>query len=889
MKNSFFLSIKRKPLLNIVLIIFLQVDCLLGQKFLLGGNDISLYDSENNTTKTIIKYIDWSPNSFVISDTYVYWIDYNTKGVHKKNLVSGKIDTLLENLSSPRALEIDFKNRTLFYADNEDSIIYKANIDGTDRTNIINTSGFIFDIAVDSINKFIYWADREAGKLFRANYDGGEITTVLDNILAITNIQLDLEHNYIYWHQNQLGEFWRSGINGSNKQLLFKKECANCVYNFSIDFDNGIIYWNEPFDKKIVKANIDGSNEKVIFSDLVSPTDVKYDSYTKTVCFSDTWYFNISRVDTNGFHRRILLDEGTNWVEKIVFNKADEKIYWSDFSGLFRCDLNGFKEYIDIDSFGSAFTLNQEKQMLIWTKRDRSSVYKGDTILYALCNNLNDIKTLTSITYPFHSPILDLYYDDVNDDLYSLSFNFGIDNIFMSGISNDKMFDESYNHGSKMIFIKELSQVFIANYGLNLQQFDLLNSSGYPEIINEGYIKDLQFDITTNKLYLIKDEKIISCDFDGKNESVLKTGLHPNTACFYKFNDAEQLNPRISANLQWMENLEGNYAHLNVDDTTITVYLVCSMDDLLTEHPFSTKLELDAAIDRGYGKKLLSVSGGLVQVPVMDLKWGNYYFYIVDSENKIVERSKYPVIVTTQMGNNGQISGFNFINDWTIHSTANEGDKKYNYYWKIDDFSRSASQKSVLLNSENGTFEDWIISPQTYFYSTGKLNFYIYSESLNNNDTISVFLMKSGDIYEPDNVLLIQNSELNYKTWQKFEINLSTLSGFNAGEIIRFGFKVGSNSSKIFLSEVVYADETTSLDLLNTSYSDLFPNPFNDRVFVPPFKRIKIYDSSGKCILNKNSNEIPDSFIETSNIKRGVYIFEIIDQFGNIMTKKMIK
>lgn len=107
--------------------------------------------------------------------------------------------------------------------------------------------------------------------------------------------------------------------------------------------------------------------------------------------------------------------------------------------------------------------------------------------------------------------------------------------------------------------------------------------------------------------------------------------------------------------------------------------------------------------------------------------------------------------------------------------------------------------------------------------------------------------------------------------------------------IIGGGSKI--NNAYNFTLARLLLDTPLSVEESLEQFIKVYPNPFNDRLFVDDFegiiKSIKIFDNTGRIIkMVSNSNPIKEIYTDFAN---GIYHISVETKDGRIMNKKMIK
>jgi len=84
-------------------------------------------------------------------------------------------------------------------------------------------------------------------------------------------------------------------------------------------------------------------------------------------------------------------------------------------------------------------------------------------------------------------------------------------------------------------------------------------------------------------------------------------------------------------------------------------------------------------------------------------------------------------------------------------------------------------------------------------------------------------------------------------------------------------------------------DLVTNLHQTENGEPMIWPNPFDDKINIGNIENIKlivIVSQSGQILYEKTG---PDSEINTSGFKPGIYILKIVDTDGKVSLQKLIK
>jgi sugar lactone lactonase YvrE len=182
-----------------------------------------------------------------------------------------------------------------------DGSIERANLDGSGVTHIV-PSGATFtpkQLQLDEKNRKLYWCDREGMRIMRANLDGSNIETLLDTSEGdarpgkdikkwCVGIALDVEAGKLYWTQKGpdnagQGRIFRANLEIPKRQSASTRTDIELLYeglpepiDLELDLANRTIYWTDrgdpPRGNTVNRASMDpaqgnGKKEPVIIFD----------------------------------------------------------------------------------------------------------------------------------------------------------------------------------------------------------------------------------------------------------------------------------------------------------------------------------------------------------------------------------------------------------------------------------------------------------------------------------------------------------------------------------------------------------------------------------------------------------------------------------------------
>jgi hypothetical protein len=182
-----------------------------------------------------------------------------------------------------------------------DGSIERADFDGKNLTHIVPPGGTFTpkQLQLDEKNRKLYWCDREGMRVMRANLDGSKIETLIDTSEGdarpgkdikkwCVGIALDVEGGKLYWTQKGPdnageGRIFRANLEIPKGQSAANRKDIELLYDglpepidLELDLGNRTIYWTDrgdpPRGNTVNRATMDpaqgnGKQEPVIIFD----------------------------------------------------------------------------------------------------------------------------------------------------------------------------------------------------------------------------------------------------------------------------------------------------------------------------------------------------------------------------------------------------------------------------------------------------------------------------------------------------------------------------------------------------------------------------------------------------------------------------------------------
>ncbi len=247
----------------------------------------------------------------------VYFANNQNGAVQSSDFTGANLSTLLNGSTGLYGIAIDLSSGIMFYTNVLTNEIYKANVDGSSASVILNNSSNGVDgprgIAVDESNKKIYWVENGSDKLRSANFDGSGVTDILSGLNAPVGISIDLINNQIYYSENGLGakRIRRCNLDGSSVSDVVSG--LDQVSGITVDLKNHKLFWVDFGTNKIMQSDLSGSN--IVSLDSLtsgSARGITVDNSQNKIFWSDVLNNSVSIADINGSNESQILS-GLNY------------------------------------------------------------------------------------------------------------------------------------------------------------------------------------------------------------------------------------------------------------------------------------------------------------------------------------------------------------------------------------------------------------------------------------------------------------------------------------------------------------------------------------------------------------------------------------------------
>jgi DNA-binding beta-propeller fold protein YncE len=201
-----------------------------------------------------------------------------------------------------------------------DGTIDRADLDGTNVTNVVppGATWTPKQLQLDAKNRKLYWSDREGMRVMRANLDGSNIETLvetghsdadrLDARNWCVGIAIDVNAGKLYWTQKGndnagQGRIFRAGLEIPKGQTPAHRQDVEVLYDnlpepidLDLDLGNRAIYWTDrgdpPRGNTVNRAPMDAApgarkEPEIVFNHLMEGIGLSLDLENKRMFLTD--------------------------------------------------------------------------------------------------------------------------------------------------------------------------------------------------------------------------------------------------------------------------------------------------------------------------------------------------------------------------------------------------------------------------------------------------------------------------------------------------------------------------------------------------------------------------------------------------------------------------
>jgi len=256
----------------------------------------------------------------------LYFLDLAAGRIFTSNPDGSELKTIVnEGRKLPDGIVVDVAGGHIYWTNMgnpkaNDGTIDRADLDGTNVTNIVS-SGATWtpkQLQLDAKNRKLYWSDREGMRVMRSNLDGSNIETLvetghgdadrLDARNWCVGIAVDVNGGKFYWTQKGndnagQGRIFRAGLEIPKGQTAANRRDIEVLYDnlpepidLDLDLGNRLIYWTDrgdpPRGNTVNRALMDVApgqrkEPEIVFDHLMEGIGLSLDLANKRMFLTD--------------------------------------------------------------------------------------------------------------------------------------------------------------------------------------------------------------------------------------------------------------------------------------------------------------------------------------------------------------------------------------------------------------------------------------------------------------------------------------------------------------------------------------------------------------------------------------------------------------------------
>jgi len=309
----------------------------------------------------------------------MYWCDKSEGKIFKSNLNGETVETVLEGLTAPNDLTIDFTTLTLYWSDVSENAIYRSSIDGNDQMFLKENAFNAVQLELSLDKQTLFWLQNQqinTNSGVRSINVNGTNFQEINNELSST-FTLDTKEEKIYW-VDFFGDLHQVSFDGSDDETLFEVDASQIYFN-----DNTReLYWTQKEQIILKRANVDSSNiQNIAYNDVYNPSGLVVDTITDHIYYinSSDGFDNvpggaIMRTTLNGKNTEVIISDRSILFEPLYIDVDNiaSKMYWTDGrrdgGSVWRANLDGSEiERLTSNTFGPrGISIDSDREVVHW-------------------------------------------------------------------------------------------------------------------------------------------------------------------------------------------------------------------------------------------------------------------------------------------------------------------------------------------------------------------------------------------------------------------------------------------------------------------------------------------------------------------------------------------
>jgi len=213
----------------------------------------------------------------------LFFADITIDEIMVLNMKSGNITTLLgfnESRVHIESLAYDWLGKNLYYCDSGSATIGIINVEGKHKKELIGAGNLDKPRAmvVHPTKGYIFWSDwGNKPKISRATMDGSNVIDIVTTMIRWPNgLTIDYDSDTIYWADASLDRIESIDISGTVSQRKVILSSTQVQHPYAITFYNKQLYWDDWSKHAILKVDApSGNHDDYVINYVSNAMDIK--------------------------------------------------------------------------------------------------------------------------------------------------------------------------------------------------------------------------------------------------------------------------------------------------------------------------------------------------------------------------------------------------------------------------------------------------------------------------------------------------------------------------------------------------------------------------------------------------------------------------------------
>ncbi|MDW3212033.1 MAG: PKD domain-containing protein [Reichenbachiella sp.] len=220
-------------------------------------------------------------------------------------------------------LAYDFDNQLLYFTDEDNGTLSKANVDGSDIEVVVSGLSEPRAVALDVANQMAYVTDRGTNEIVAVDLSDNSKSTLYDNAsdgLGELPVGIAYYDGNLYVTCVEIGAeaVWKGNVDGSGITRIIDYSGGGYGYGIAIDEANEKIYFDNTDNSEILRANLDGSSVEPVLETANRAYGIAIDNTNSKMYWTERNTGNVLMADLNGANK-ITIGAGYNDPRSLVF------------------------------------------------------------------------------------------------------------------------------------------------------------------------------------------------------------------------------------------------------------------------------------------------------------------------------------------------------------------------------------------------------------------------------------------------------------------------------------------------------------------------------------------------------------------------------------------